>query len=231
MLVSFVLTVAVLSYLLGDNPFYRLAVSIFVGATAGYAALIAWFNIIRPLLVDPLSQPGALLYSNFMAIGPQLVGALLAVLLLLKARPATSRLGNVAAAFMVGVGSAVAIGGAVTGTLFPQAGATMLSLLPTNALGGLDGEKAVEALIIVVGTVSTLWFFFYAGRGEPGAPGQRLALLQPFAWLGQLFLGTTFGVMYAGALAASLAVFSDRVTEVWGLATLLWRALRPSIGL
>jgi hypothetical protein len=229
-LLSFLLTVAVLSYLLGDNPFYRLAVSLFVGATAGYAALIAWFNILRPQIVAPLASPANLLSFNFAVAGPALVAALLSLLLLLKSRPATSRLGSAATAFMVGVGAAVAIGGAVTGTLFPQASATMLSLLPPDELGGVDFEKALESIIIVAGTVSTLWFFFYAGRGEPGAAGERPAVLKPVAFVGQLFIGTAFGVLYAGALAASLAVFSERVTAVWGVFQLLWNAVGKFAG-
>jgi hypothetical protein len=223
-LLSFMLTVAVLSYLLGDNPFYRLAVSLFVGAAAGYAALIAWYNILQPQIIAPLSLHN-LLSFNFVVVGPALVAALLSVLLLLKSRPATSRLGSAATAFMVGVGAAVAIGGAVTGTLFPQSRATMLSLVPPDASGGVDLEKALEAVIMIGGTLSTLWFFFYVGRGEPGGPAERPALLKPVALAGQVFLGTAFGVLYAGALAASLAVFSDRVSAVWGFFQLLWKAV------
>ena len=49
-----------------------------------------------------------------------LVGLVLGVLLLMKLSPRTARLGNVTIAFLVGVGAAVAVGGAVMGTLIPQ---------------------------------------------------------------------------------------------------------------
>jgi len=48
------LTVMVLSYLLGDNIFFRFAVYLFIGVTAGYAGSIAWHNVIWPGLIDPL---------------------------------------------------------------------------------------------------------------------------------------------------------------------------------
>ena len=147
-------------------------------------------------------------------IGPALGALLLTAFLLLKLGQATSRLGSVATAFLVGVGSAVAIGGAVTGTLFPQTSATFLSLLPGDGLGGIDAEKALESVVIVAGTLATLGFFYYGGRARPGQPGERPALVKPIAVVGQVFIGTAFGVMYAGALAASLAFFAQSVLAV-----------------
>jgi len=47
------------------------------------------------------------------------------LLLLLKLSPRTARLGIPSMAFLVGVGAAVAIGGAIMGTLFPQTWASM----------------------------------------------------------------------------------------------------------
>ena len=52
-LVSFVLTLAVFSYILGDNALFRMSVHIFTGAGAGYAAVMAWTTIIWPQLFAP----------------------------------------------------------------------------------------------------------------------------------------------------------------------------------
>jgi hypothetical protein len=41
--------------------------------------------------------------------------------------------------------------------------------------------------------------------------------------IGQIFIGTAFGAMYAGALAASLAYFSS---SLWAL----WAFLKPYVG-
>lgn len=48
--VSLALTLMVLSYLLGDNPLYRLAVHILVGTTAGYITVVAFESVILPWL-------------------------------------------------------------------------------------------------------------------------------------------------------------------------------------
>ena len=52
--VAFVLTLMAFSYLLGDNPIFRLAEHLFVGTAAGYAVVVAYHNILRPKLFVPL---------------------------------------------------------------------------------------------------------------------------------------------------------------------------------
>jgi hypothetical protein len=219
---AFILTLCIFSYLLGDNPLYRIAVSVFVGAAAGYAVVIAYYSVIYPQMIAPTL--GSLLSFNFAAlIGPPLLAWVLTLLLVLKLGRGTSRLGSPATAFLVGVGSAVAVGGAVTGTLFPQTGATFLSLLPSGASGGIDLESAFGSAVVIVGTLAALGFFYYGGSARPGQPplapfgGQpadRPAFAKPIAVAGQIFIGTAFGVMYAGALAASIAFFAQSVAAL-----------------
>lgn len=209
---SFLLTLAVLSYLVGDNPIYRVAIHLFVGAAAGYAVVITYYNVIYPRLLAPL------LAFQFVGPGLPLVAGGLGLLLLLKPLRLVSPLGSLVIAFMVGVGVAAAIGGAVLGTIFPQTQATILSVLPGDDPNGL--EKAIEAAVIILGTLATLGFFYYGGRGEAGRPGDRPTLLKPVAFVGQIFIGAAFGLMYAGALLASLALFTRSVTDLWGFASL-----------
>jgi hypothetical protein len=53
-IVAFLLTVMIFSYLVGDNPAFRIAVYIFVGVTAGYVAAVAWWQVLLPDLILPL---------------------------------------------------------------------------------------------------------------------------------------------------------------------------------
>jgi len=52
--VGFLLTVMVLSYLIGDNFFFRLAVHIFIGLTTGYVAVLIIRHVFWPLLILPI---------------------------------------------------------------------------------------------------------------------------------------------------------------------------------
>ena len=51
---GFLLTILVFSYLLGDNPFFRLAIHIFIGVAAAYVAIVTINNVLIPRLFIPL---------------------------------------------------------------------------------------------------------------------------------------------------------------------------------
>ncbi len=219
-LAALVISLGLLTYLIADNPLYRIVSHLFIGVTAGYVALLAWYSVLEPQLFAPLAAAfsggvgGGDLLNALRLLLIQLVGLVGGLLILLKSAHALGQLGTLAVALMVGVGVAVAVGGALTGTLIPQVVATMVSLLPLNA-GSRWPELAVQGLFTVVGTLAALGFFYYGGRAEPGSPVDRPALVKPVAAVGQVFIGAAFGMVYAGALAASVAIFAARLGDMW----------------
>jgi hypothetical protein len=224
------LTLFILSYLIGDNPLYRLAASLFVGLTAGYAVVIAWASVIQPQMIAPLGN-GSLNVDFYRA----LLAFVLAIILVFKLFAATTRPASCVTALMVGVGVAVAVGGSIVGTLIPQTSAALIPLVPVrdpnNPLSPTRLlESIIEAICMVVGTVATLWFFYYGARVRPGQPAVRPGWVKTLAPVGEVFLGTTFGVMYAGAIVASLAVFAQSWLNVMHGWQTLWN-LRSLIGL
>jgi len=211
-LAALALTLALLSYLAGDNPIYRIASHLFVGLSAGYAAVLAWHTVIAPSLLTlvRLGGDGGLLSLALLAAAAGTLGGLL---LLLKTARVGQRVGGLVVAGMVGVGAAVAVGGALTGTLIPQAGTAMVSLVPLEA-GERWVEAAVEGVFTLVGTLATLGFFWYGGKSAPGSPVARTPLARPVAAVGQVFIAIAFGALYAGALAASITIFAERVGAI-----------------
>ena len=114
-----ILTLMVFSYLLDDNPLFRVAVYIFIGVSAGYAATVVCYQVLSPKLLAPLrtGDPNQLLLT--------VIPLFLSISLLAKLTPRISWIGNFAMAVLVGVGAAAALGGAVLGTLIPQVQAAM----------------------------------------------------------------------------------------------------------
>jgi len=190
-----VLTFAVLSYLIGDNAFYRAAVHILVGVGAAYAVGVAIGQVLVPFTISPLlSRPGG-------DIGPLafgLFGLLGWVFLFAKVFRRTAWLGNVAVGTMLGVGAGVAIGGALFGTLLPQTSAAAGSL---RAPGGI-----VMGILLLASTVTTLLAFTYRFASRRSALGA-------IGWVGRGFLyvalGATFALVFISGASILVAWVRD----------------------
>jgi hypothetical protein len=204
--ISFLLTVMVLSYLIGDNPAFRIAIYIFIGVSAGYVAAVAWHQVLYPRLILPLLS--ASLGERLLLIVPLVLG----LLLLLKLSPRTASLGTPPMAFLVGVGAAVAIGGALMGTLFPQAQASM-SALKLTGTGQNIFERLFEGSFMLVGTVTALVYFHFGAKATATGP-RRGKLVRLLSWVGQIFIAVTFGVLFAGVFMAALTALIERMNFI-----------------
>lgn len=215
-LITAAFILGVFSYLLGDNPAYRLATYTFIGVAAGYAVVIAIYTVIWPLMMTPMLAAATDPNQAVGAIIP-ILGFVGGLLLMVKSLRVLNKVGALVVAFLVGVGAAVAVGGAMLGTLLPQTTSTFVALLPANA-GDAVLEKLVEGGFILLGTLTTLGFFHYGSNpASGGAATERHPVAKPIAAVGQIFIGIAFGVMYMGAIVASLALFSSQLSQVWQL--------------
>jgi hypothetical protein len=206
-LVGFILTLMVFSYLIGDNPLFRIAVYLFIGVASGYAATVVVYYVLLPRL--SFFQTNDLNRLILTTVIPLLLG----VTLLAKLSPRISWIGNFAMAVLVGVGAAVAIGGALLGTVMPQVGAAIGAFDVSSAGGGLAAaSKLLQGVVMLAGTVFTLAsFHFSAGRAADGTP-KRNSLIEGIAWVGRIFIAITLGVLFAGVYVSALTAMIER----WG---------------
>jgi len=210
---SFIFTLMILSYLIGDNPLFRLAIHIFVGVSAGYSASVAWQQVLWPKLFQPL------LFGSMQQRLLLMVPSILGLLLFAKLSPRSARLGNPSMAFLVGTGAAVAIGGAIFGTIFPQSLASINFFDPTA--GGSLFERLFEGSVFLIGTISTLIYFQFSGHKSPDGT-QRNRFVAGVAWVGKLFIAVTFGVLFAGAYAAAMTALIERIYSLWSFLSSLF---------
>ena len=204
-LIGLLLTLMVFSYLIGDNPMFRIAVYLFIGAASGYAAAVIWHSVLIPRLSQSLSS------FNSLSIVPLVFG----ISLLAKLSPRTAVIGNFAMAVLVGVGAAAAIGGALIGTVLPQAQAAIDGFDLLSAGSGLEAaSRLFEGAVMLGGTVFTLAsFHFSAGRAADGAP-ERNRILEGIAWVGRVFIAITLGVLFAGVYMSALTAMIERLSFV-----------------
>ena len=216
MIVAVFVTVMILSYVIGDNVLFRVATYLFIGVASGFAGAIAWENVVKPTLVQPLIDEGlAKLFSSEGAL-TFLIPWMLVLFLFFKLSPRLSRFGSFPVALLVGVGAAVVVGGSITGTLVPQSLAAARTLSPAIAFPAPGEslsvwlERLISALVMIVATISVLIYFRFSARRELTGGTRRSRFTEVIAYLGQIFIAVTFGVMYAGALMATIVVLAQR---------------------
>lgn len=209
---GFILTLMVFSYLLGDNFLYRLAVYAFAGLTAGYVTMITVEGVILPYF-----------RLTLLSGGPQAIGGIIPIviglLLFLKSSRRFSGVGNLGLALLIGVGTAVAVVGSVSGTLLPITSGTVTNIQQAASVTADNPVALVNAFVILLGVVCTLIYFQYLARRQPGTPvdapagegTRRRVWIRSFSTVGQGFIIVTLGALYGGAILTGLTIFSERI--------------------
>ncbi len=219
-IIGFLLTIMVLSYIIGDNFLFRLAIHIFIGVASGYAAILILYNVIWHQVLVPLIQVftagktgGMLTYA--LQVAPAVI---LGIWMMTKLSPRLSRYGTPVLAFLTGIGAATVVVGAVRGTIFPQVGASANLFAKQSAVNGIGNLVGwfINGLIVLVGTITTLIYFqFGVKRQEEGVPVQRSVFMEYLSTVGQGFIVVTLGVLFSGVYLAALSALIDRISFLW----------------
>jgi hypothetical protein len=205
-LIAAILTFMVWSYLLGDNPAFRFAEHLFVGIAIGYAVLVAWFNVVQPALFGAVAPQSPIFAA---------VPLVLCLLLMAKVRPAWSFIGNIPIAFLIGVGAALAVGGALFGTLWPQVSATAnLSLDPADYGDPqpiLASTFFWQNLAIVIGTIGTFFYFTFNMQPQGLLGGFRETFTRFWSGIGRWVILITLGALFGNTAMSLIAALIGRI--------------------
>jgi hypothetical protein len=213
-LVGLFLTLMVLLYMIvGDNALFRIVTYTFVGVASGYVTVLILFQVLLPRMFTIINS-GSWAY---------MIPFVLGLLLLFKLSPRLSWVASLPLAALVGVGAAVAVGGAIFGTLFGQVLGTVGMF---SARGDGAAARFLEGIFLLVGIISTLAYFQFSARTRPvvsadaAAPAdgvgvstaaRRTLSLELLARAGQVFIGITLGAMFAGVYTAAITALIERI--------------------
>jgi hypothetical protein len=166
--------------------------------------------VIYPRLIYPLVF-GSMLEKSFMLV--PLIGA---VLIFMKISPRLAGMARFVMAFLVGVGAAVTIYGAVAGTLIPQVMGAITAFDMTAAASSNISifEALINGSFIIAGTVFTLTYFHFGARPNVDGSMRRLGLIEISARVGRVFIGITLGAVFAGVYAAALTALIERFSSL-----------------
>ena len=205
-IVAFLFTLFIFSYLIGDNPLFRLAVYIFVGVSAGYVAAVAYRQVLWPDLFFPLLT-GSIAQKALLVIP-----LILSALLLTKVSPRLASLGMPAMALLVGSQH----GQWQLAVRLPEHSCLRLcatiDLFDTHAAASVPqlAQMMFNGAWILAGVITTLVYFHFGARTTRDGSARRFGLIEFVAFIGSIFLAIALGVLFAGVYSAALTALIDR---------------------
>ena len=198
------LTLFIFSFLYKDNPLFKLAEHLYVGVSVGYTIVKAYDTVIVHLIVKPLFEQGEVALLIPVAIG---------MLMLTRYVPKAAWLSRYAFAFIVGVGSGLAIPRTISSFILKQIEDTVRPLLSlagndgvTFSMNLLNSASNLNAIIILFGVSSVLFYFFFSI--EHSGPGKVVART------GILFLMIAFGAAFGYTVMARMSLLIGRLTDL-----------------
>ena len=187
--IAALLTLAALSFLYKDNPFFRFAESLFAGVSLGYYVGIVLNQTLEPNLFEPMRQ-------DFGQNWDLLVPGLLGLMLYVRYVPRVAWVSRFALSIYITYYIGLDFTRRIHGEVLPQIGRAMLPLarfdLPT-----------LYSAVFVVGVYSVLIYFFFSR--------EQNAVTRPIARLGVWFLMISFGAAFGFTVMGRVALLIGRL--------------------
>lgn len=198
------LTLCIFTFLYKDNPLFKLAEHLYVGVSVGYTIVKAYDTVIVHLIVKPIFEQGEYALLIPVAIG---------LLMLTRYVPKAAWLSRYAFAFIVGVGSGLAIPRTISSFILRQIEDTVRPLLSlaggdgvTFSMNLLNPSSSINVIIILIGVISVLFYFFFSI--EHSGPGKLVART------GVMFLMIAFGAAFGYTVMARMSLLIGRLTDL-----------------
>ena len=182
--IAALLTLACMSFLYKDNPFFRFAESLFAGVSLGYFIGITLNQTLVPNLIQPLHQ-------DFGQNWDLLVPGLLGVLLYMRYVPKIGWISRFALSIYVAYYIGLDFTRRIHGEVLPQLARAIVPLTR------FDSHTIFYSLIFSLGVFSVLIYFFFSK--EQDAVTRRIARLG--IWFLMISFGAAFGFTVMGRIA------------------------------
>ena len=194
------LTLCIYSFLYRDNPFYRFSEHLFVGISVGYGIVLSIHQGLIPLAWTPFWQaitqwpPGWGL--------TKLIPIAIGLLFFARLIPNYAWLIRYPIAILMGIGSGLAIPNVMQADIFRQVHGTLVPFSQIHA-GTLSGSEIFGAILMLIGVISTLTYFFFSveHRGVVGGVSK----------VGIIFLMIGFGSAFVNTVMGRVSLLIQRV--------------------
>lgn len=202
---AFAMTIAVLSVMYRDNPFYRFAESVFIGVSAGYFACVWLFSVLIPVFEDTVS-------GEYILLVPVIAGLMLFIPF--NSTTKYSKFVLLPASFTVALYLAAGIPVYFQAYIYEMIRSSIVPLISFYENGDIRWDLTINALISITGIVTVL--LFLVSRYRLSGRFHRYA-----SETGRFYLLVAIGVSFGYTLVSRILLLMGRfdfiVTDLFGL--------------
>ncbi len=215
--VSAFLTLCVFSFLYKDNPFYKLSEAIFIGVSAAYWMVIAYWTVLVPNLLAKI-WPAWIQSWAMPGISPlrdedwwlYLIPLLLGVMLMWRLSPKGAWIARWPLAFIIGSTAGIRLVGFLQADFLSQIRNSIKPITIATESGTLDFWPSFRNLLMIVSLLSALVYFFFSIEHK-GVVGK---VSQMGTWVLMITFGAAFGYTVMGRIAL-LAIRFEFLFDDW----------------
>ena len=197
--IAALLTLCIYSFLYRDNPFYRFAEHLFVGVSVGYGIVLTIHQGFIPFAWNPIAK--AITQQQLVGLW-RLIPIGIGALFFTRLVPTHGWLIRYPIAILIGVGSGLAIPNVMRADIFQQVHGTLVPFAQIHA-GELDAFQIFGAILMLIGVISTLTYFFFSveHRGAIGGVSK----------IGIVFLMIGFGSAFGNTVMGRVSLLIQRI--------------------
>jgi hypothetical protein len=207
------LTLMIFSFLYKDNPFYKFAEHLFVGVSAGYWMVVAFWTTMIPNMLGRIYPPS----MGWFATNPQeaarlvsqdpsylrLIPLVMGIMMLTRLTPKASWLSRWPMALIIGFSAGTNLTRYLQSDFIAQIRATIVPLVVVEN-GSFSLGGTITNLIIVGGVLAALIYFFFSKEHKGWFGGT--------ARVGIWVLMVAFGAAFGYTVMARISLLIGRMT-------------------
>ena len=188
------LTIFLFSFLYKDNPFFKVAEHLYLGAGMGWWFQVYLYGVLKPKVWVPLTQ------HDWMVIVPALLGLSLVTQFI----PKISWISRYGFTFLMGYGSGLAIPVGLSTDFINQIGGT---IQPFANIAGMSAFTLFNSLLVAVGVICVLFYFFFSL--------EHTGVVKKASNFGIYFLMIYFGAAFGNTVMARFSLLYGRFDKLY----------------
>lgn len=189
------LTIFLFSFLYKDNPFFKIAEHLFLGAGMGWFFQTVLFKTWIPKVYEPMMA------GDWTVLVPALLG----LSLVTQFFPKISWVSRYGFTFIMGYGSGLVIPLTISTDFLNQIGGTLTPFMVTGFAG--NGLQLLNGSIIAIGFICVLFYFFFSVEHK--------GVVKKASTVGIYFLMLYFGAAFGNTVMGRFSLLYGRFDDLY----------------